>query len=219
MEKRRVLKSCCRSGATLTSNKGCAFVLRQVSPDLHNGFTLIELLVVVLIIGILAAVAVPQYQKAVWKSRAAQLMTAASTVGRDAMAYNMATGEVPTEFAQLSLDYDLPTKRATPGVCGNVVASTDAQRENDLFQIVLNKNANLYYGISTAFVTGPYKCAGFAYVIEENQMNIEPEKLYCVELGQTANTWTAFTPAGGFCEKIMKGTYVGYNSWRYYKLP
>lgn len=62
-----------------------------------KGFTLIELLVVVLIIGILASVALPQYEKAVMKARSAEAMTVLKKLG-DNMEMHVLSGGTNADF-------------------------------------------------------------------------------------------------------------------------
>ncbi len=76
-----------------------------------HAFTLIELLVVVLIIGILSAIALPQYQTVVAKARYVQLMTAGNALRQAQLRYRLANGEFATDFADL--DIELPGTRET----------------------------------------------------------------------------------------------------------
>lgn len=81
----------------------------------NSGFTLIELLVVVLIIGVLSAIALPQYTTAVEKSRAAEALTLMSAT-RDAVErYRFQKDAWPSANNFAVLDVEIPQNGSNYG--------------------------------------------------------------------------------------------------------
>ena len=75
---------------------------------IRKGFTLIEVLVVVLIIAVLAAVALPQYNKAVEKARMTEAITLVRAIANANQVFYMANGRYAASTELSLLDITIP---------------------------------------------------------------------------------------------------------------
>ena len=157
----------------------------------RGAFTLIELLVVVLIIGILAAVALPQYQKAVEKSRATQAFILLKSLAQAAESFYLANGIWPTEFAEL--DIEVPWSSTKPVMA----ASTDAKASGEWRVEIINHNK--YEGITMRKLNGKFTGCGFAW-FKKHEMSTMNNRWICSE--------DLALPQGDFCQKMFNGSFV-----------
>ena len=169
-----------------------------------KAFTLIELLVVVLIIGILAAIAVPQYQKAVMKANLHRGVSLVESLYQAQQAYYLAHGDFATDID--ALDVSIPKDES----CEKIHNNLRSQYKCPFGTVGLNDGlvAILYIDPNVNYVYIHYlKDYTTGYNIK-----LEKGKRYC--WAKPANT-----TANDVCLN-MGGTFAGSygNNWNYYEL-
>ena len=163
-----------------------------------RGFTLIELLVVVLIIGILAAVAVPQYQKAVEKSKATQALSLLKSISQAAEGYYLANGTEFTSFDDLSID--IPWTGNTKAYSG-----FSEVKSNKDWSLQLDSASSGWVILYIFRISGKYKGGGFHLLLHAKTTGQHSNRsIGCSELLIGQYAFDSSLAAGAYCHGIMK---------------
>ncbi len=159
------------------------------------GFTLIEILVVVLIIAVLTAVALPQYQKAVEKSRAAQGIATLKVLYEAGKVYYLEHGVYPSKFTDLEVQ--LPCE-------GNERWTTQVNADSacSIGEWSFQTYNSTSKGIFAGRIKGKYAGTGFIMWYK----GVSPMgQVLCAERYRSGVTFADHT-VGDYCVNLYKGT-------------
>ena len=174
---------------------------------MKKAFTLIELLVVVLIIGILSAIALPQYTAAVEKSRMTEAITALRAIYQAAVVWELEKGK-PTDE---SSGYDWLEYLETFGIPAEVntfddgacVGAAGCAGSNLFYYTDLETKYPLAYpycdeGVCGSYDTCKVDCKG----------NYDEREDYYLQLNldSSSSAYGTITCEGTFCKKVCGST-------------
>ena len=171
----------------------------------NKGFTLIEILIAVLIIGILAAIAVPQYQKGVEKSKALQGLTLLKSVIEAINVYYLANGVYPSSFDKL--DISIPTSfNGTQ----RFIMNTGFALSNKDWSLDL-ENGSGYVTLFMGRISGKYKGAGFMFSFQSPN-NTHSKDILCFERKSYAYyIFDKKLSEGSYCKKNIQAKFHSEN--------
>ena len=154
--------------------------MKEKNKNHKLGFTLLELLVVVLIVGILAAIALPQYKRAVYKSRYNSLMTLVNAMYQAEESYYLTHDDYTSDFTALDIDLNGCTLSGNKKTCTYDWGTCS-------ISIVADTNTNIGSSVQCFRTQGLYN--GYIYYLRLNTGR-GTKKRYCFAEGTDKNnTW------------------------------